>query len=106
MEEALAAAKIHFEKEDEEKKERRRLFIENLSEFWKDVAGRVGMDVCTPFINRFRGHSFVSYDNGLVWSKTMRMGFNTSPSTTISINEIPKKCIELRGFGSDLNDLD
>lgn len=76
-----------------------------LDEFWKDVISRNGMDVCTPFINRFKGHSFVAYDNGLVWSKTMKIGFNTNQGATISHNECPKAMTALYGVGSDLSNL-
>lgn len=79
---------------------------DNIDPFWKDVLSRVGMDVVTPFINRFPGHSFVAYDNGLIWSKTMKIGFNSSWGTSISRNSLPNGLKELRSVGNDLSDLD
>jgi len=55
-----------------EKEAQRQAFNEALSDFWKEVDSKVGMEVCTPFINRFPGHSFVAYDKGFVWSKTQK----------------------------------
>lgn len=76
-----------------------------LTPFWQDVKNRVGMDVCTPFMQAFPGHSFVAYDNGLVWSKTLKVGFNSIQGKTISRNELPKSLTELIGFGSDFSHL-
>lgn len=76
-----------------------------LDDFWNDVDSRVGMDVCTPFIKRFKGHSFVAFQNGIVWSKTMNRAFllkNGNPRLT----EYPKSMIgRPYSFGSDLSDL-
>jgi len=77
-----------------------------LDDFWKDVMSRNGMDVCTPFINRFKGHSFVAYDNGLVWSKSMKIGFDLSEKgKCISMHEMPKGMKKLYGIGCDLTEL-
>lgn len=76
-----------------------------LDEFWKSVVNANGMDVCTPFINRFPTHSFVAYDNGLVWSPSMQIGFNTNQGRTISRNECPKSMTAMYSVGSDLSSL-
>lgn len=76
-----------------------------LDDFWKDVDSRVGMDVCTPFIDRFIGHSFVAYDRGYVWSKTLRAIFKLR-NFTGSKAYYPKACKSMYGFGSDLSELD
>lgn len=77
-----------------------------LDDFWKDVDSRVGMDVCTPFIERFRGHSFVVFDNGLIWSKTLKRGFRTR-NASISFRSYPKAMKHRPyGFGADLSELD
>ena len=76
-----------------------------LTPFWQDVKSRIGMDVCTPFMKCFPGHSFVAYDNGLVWSKTLKVGFNSIQGKTISRNEMPKSLTEYIGFGGDFSHL-
>lgn len=105
LEEAFTAFKIEEANKRNERKNSNQMFLQNLSDFWKDVQGRVGMDVCTPFINKFKGHSFVAYDNGTVWSSTLKIAFNTQHGNSVSRNSLPKSCEELRGFGSDLSDL-
>lgn len=77
--------------------------IKVLTPFWKDVQSRIGMDVCTPFINAFKGHSFVAYDNNSVWSKTLKVLFITKKG--ITIHRTPNGCKQVRGFNSQLADL-
>lgn len=79
-------------------------FLNSLSDFWKDVHKRIGMDVCTPFMNKFRGHSFVAYSvdngNGFVWSKTMKTVFLLHKDGS-SFHYWPKTYKKVIRFGSD-----
>lgn len=75
-----------------------------IDNFWKDVDSRIGMEVCTPFINRFIGHSFVAYDKDFIWSKTLKAVFklrNFSGSKAY----YPKGYERVFSFGSDLSDI-
>lgn len=89
----------------EERQAERKQFEENLSDFWKDVSSRNGMDVCTPFIERFAGHSFVAYDKGFIWSKTLKSVFKLRDFSG-SKAYYPKSFEKVFSFGSDLSELD
>ncbi len=78
----------------------RALFNANLNNFWKDVDSRIGMDVCTPFINKFSGHSFVSYDKGFVWSKTQSTIYKLR-SCSASFLDYPKQTKKIVQFGQE-----
>ena len=91
-------------KASEQRKEEQKLRDAALDPFWKDVDSRIGMDVCDPFIDRVRGHSFVSYDRGFVWSKTLRAVFKLR-NCTGSHNYYPKDVNKVYSFGADLNDI-
>ncbi len=77
----------------------RESFEANLNEFWKDVDSRVGMDVCTPFINKFPNDSFVAYDNGTVWSKTQRTIYRLR-NCTAGRTSYPNAVKQVVSFGS------
>jgi hypothetical protein len=94
-----------LKKASERREEEQRLKDESLDDFWKDVDSRVGMDVCTPFIERFVGHSFVAYDRGFVWSRTLKAVFRLR-NCTGSRNYYPKAVEKIYSFGSDLKEIE
>ena len=73
-----------------------------LSDFWKDVEKRIGMDVCTPFMNRFPNDSFVAYDNNTVWSKSLLTIFKTKKGITIARAAMPLSCQYIVNFGDKI----
>lgn len=75
-------------------------FETTLSDFWKDVDGRVGMDACTPFMNKFPSDSFVAYDNGTVWSKTQRTIYRLR-NCTAGRTSYPNAVKQVVSFGSE-----
>jgi len=76
-----------------------------LNDFWKDVDSRLGMDVCTPFIERFKGHSFVAYNTGFIWSKTLKAIFQLRDFSASRLY-YPKSYERVFSFGSNLFELD
>jgi hypothetical protein len=76
-----------------------------LDKFWQDVDSLTGMEVCTPFIERFAGHSFVAYDKGFVWSKTLKAIFKLREFSG-SKAYYPKAYEKVYSFGSDLSELE
>jgi hypothetical protein len=105
IEQAYVAYLAKMRAASEKRKEEQKMKDSQLDDFWKDVDSRVGMDVCDPFIDRFKGHSFVAYDRGFVWSKTLRAVFHLR-NCTASRNYYPKTCRKIFSFGSDLSELE
>jgi len=90
-----------LKKEQGKRRTEKEKFIATLEPFWKDVDSRVGMDVCTPFINRFPGHSFVTYDKGFIWSKTLKAVFKLKDFSG-SKAYFPKSYMNVYSFGAKL----
>lgn len=84
----------------------------NSALFWNDVKNRLGMDKATPFINLFRGHSFVAYDDNTIWSKSLKTAFGKGAGLTkirhhyrigCDINEVISD-LEITRVGIDYTD--
>lgn len=69
----------------------------NSKMFWSAVQAGCGMDKREPFINTFIGHSFVTYDDGTIWSSSLKAAFGKGAGLTkikhhyrynVDINEV------------------